>query len=157
MKKSHKTAWRAVGALVALALVVLLAEPIFAQKAFLSKIKKLRPDLVENKLATCRLCHNFDKEKKEEATKDNLNAYGKDIQKDPNMKTVINQKEGDEHKFTEEELALFEKAFNAIMDKDSDGDGATNAEEMALGTNPGDPKSTPDKAALEKYRAEHKK
>jgi hypothetical protein len=157
MIKSRKSSIRVLAVFGAVALMVLAAQPIFAQKAFLSKIKKLRQDLVENKVATCHLCHHFDKEKKEDADKDNLNAYGKEIQKDANMKTVINQKDGDEHKFTEEELALFEKAFNAVMDKDSDGDGATNAEEMALGTMPGDAKSTPDKAALEKYRAEHKK
>jgi hypothetical protein len=157
MNKSSKTAVRAFAALGALILVVLMAEPIFAQKAFLNRVKKLRPDLVANKVATCHLCHHFDSEKKESADKDNLNVYGKDIQKDANMKTVINQKDGDEHKFTDEELALFEKAFTASMDKDSDGDGATNAEEMALGTSPGDPKSTPAKDALEKYRAEHKK
>src|SRR5437667_4245752 len=149
MHTRSKAALRATAILGALSLVVLMAQPIFAQKAFLSKIKKLRPDLVANKVATCHLCHHFDTEKKEDANKDNLNAYGKEIQKDSNMKTVINQKDGDEHKFTEDELALFEKAFNASMDKDSDGDGATNAEEMALGTNPGDAKSTPPKDALE--------
>ena len=35
---------------------------------------------------------------------------------------------------------------------DNDGDGATNAEEMKLGTNPGDPASKPDAAALAKLR-----
>lgn len=152
MNQSKRNVFRAAVAVAAVAMVALVSQPLLAQKAFLSKIKKAHPELVENKVATCHMCHHFDKEKKEEATKDNLNGYGKDIQKDPNMKTVINQKDGDEHKYTEEELANFEKAFNAIMDKDSDGDGATNAEEMKLGTNPGDPASKPAADALAKLR-----
>jgi cytochrome c2 len=106
----------------------------------LVRIKKIRPDLVEKKLANCHLCHSYDKDKKEEAGKDNLNIFGKDVQKDPNMKTVINQKDGDDHKFTEEELALFEKAFAAVLEKDSNGDGTSNKDKLEKGIAPGVPK-----------------
>ncbi len=117
MKNMKKTAARLVAMLGAIAVVVSMAQPIFAQKAFLTKLKKMRPDLVEKKLANCHLCHHYDKEKKEEATKDNLNAFGKDLKSDANMKTITGLKDGDEHKFTDDELALFEKAFTATIEK----------------------------------------
>lgn len=140
MKNSKTFATRIAALLGAVTVVALMAQPIFAQKAFLVRIKKIRPDLVEKKLANCHLCHSYDKDKKEEAGKDNLNVFGKDVQKDPNMKTITNLKDGDDHKFTEEELALFEKAFAAVLEKDSNGDGTSNKDKLEKGIAPGTPK-----------------
>ena len=140
MKNTKKAAARFIAMLGAIAVVASMAQPIFAQKAFLTRLKKIRPDLVEKKLANCHLCHSYDKEKKEEASKDNLNAFGKDIKADPNAKTITGLKDGDEHKFTDDELALFEKAFTAVLEKDSNGDGTTNKEKLEKGVNPGAPK-----------------
>ena len=121
MKNSKKTATRLVAMLGAIAAVALMAQPIFAQKAFLTKLKKMRPELVEKKLANCHLCHEYSKEKKEEATKENLNAFAKDLKNEPDMKTIIGLKDGDEHKYTDEELALFEKSFNSLLGKAANG------------------------------------
>ena len=140
MKNTKKAAARFIALLGAIAVVASMAQPIFAQKAFLTRIKKIRPDLVEKKLANCHLCHSYDKEKKEEASKDNLNVFGKDIKADPNAKTITGLKDGDEHKFTDDELALFEKAFTAVLEKDSNGDGTTNKAKLEKGINPGAPK-----------------
>ena len=137
MKNMKKSAARFVAMMGAIAVVASMAQPIFAQKAFLTRLKKIRPDLVEKKLANCHLCHTYDKEKKEEAGKDNLNVFGADLKSDPNMKTITGLKDGDEHKFTDDELALFEKAFTAILDKDSDGDGTTNKAALEAGKHPG--------------------
>lgn len=137
MKNIKKAAARFIALLGAIAVVASMAQPIFAQKAFLTRIKKIRPDLVEKKLANCHLCHSYDKEKKEEASKDNLNVFGKDIKADPNAKTITGLKDGDEHKFTDDELALFEKAFTAVLEKDSNGDGTTNKAKLEKGINPG--------------------
>ena len=60
-------------------------------------------------------------------------------------------------KFTDAEIAVFEKAMAKLDETDSDKDGATNKEELDLSTNPGDPKSVPEKKALAKYRKEHPK
>jgi hypothetical protein len=151
-----KCATRATAAAGALAIVVLMAQPIFAQKAFLKKVKEMYPTL-DKKIANCGLCHTVNKEKKEHPDKKNLNVYGKELQSEPLMKPALDQKDEDEHKFTDEELKAVEAAIKAVGPKDSDSDGATNEEELALSTNPGDPASTPAKEALEKYRAEHKK
>ena len=137
MKNMKKSAARFVAMLGAIAVVASMAQPIFAQKAFLTRLKKMRPDLLEKKLANCHLCHTYDKEKKEEAGKDNLNVFGNDLKSDPNMKTITGLKDGDEHKFTDDELALFEKAFTAVLDKDSDGDGTTNKAALEAGKHPG--------------------
>ena len=137
MKNMKKSAARFVAMLGAIAVVASMAQPIFAQKAFLTRLKKLRPDLVEKKLANCHLCHTYDKDKKEEAGKDNLNVFGADLKNDPNMKTITGLKDGDEHKFTDDELALFEKAFTAVLEKDSTGSGQTNKEKLEKGIAPG--------------------
>ena len=84
MDNRSKIATRLAAVLGAVVIVVFVAQPMFAQSAFLKRLKKIRPDLVTNKMANCHLCHSFDKEKKdakgnpEEADKENVNAFGKD-------------------------------------------------------------------------------
>lgn len=108
--------------------IVLIAQPIFAQKAFLKKLKEIYPDVDKNAM-NCKLCHNYDKAKKEEPEKKNINAVGKALHDQPAMKTVIDQKDGDDHKFTAEELKNVEIALKLLF---------------------------PDKAALEKAITEKK-
>lgn len=125
-----------VAVLAAIAIVVLAGQPIFAQKAFLKKIKELYPD-IKKEIANCSLCHTFDKEKKEHPTKKNLNLYGKDLQAAPEAKIALDQKDEDEHKFTDDELKAIEAAIKAIAGKDSNGNGKTNEEDIKAGVNPG--------------------
>ena len=125
-----------------------------AQKPFNERIKKVF-NLDKEKNGNCHMCHNYDKEKGESPEKDNLGPFGKEVQKTPEMKPLLGK--DDDYKFTPADLDIVEKAVKSLLDKDADGDGATNGEEIALGTFPGDPKSTPAKAALEAYRKEHKK
>lgn len=126
--KSSTLALRMGSTLCAVVMVTLVAQPIFAQKAFLKEVKNLYPDL-DKKVANCAMCHNFDKEKKEHPDKKNINSIGKMLHDRPEMKTVIDQKEGDDHKFTEDELKNVAAAVKALF---------------------------PDKATLEKAIAEKK-
>lgn len=139
---------------VACAAVIVLTGPSLAQKPFNERIKKVF-NLDKEKNGNCHMCHKYDKEKGESPEKDNINAFGKELKAVPSMKPLLGK--DDDYKFTPADLDIVEAAFKSILDKDTDGDGVTNGEEVNLGTFPDDPKSTPDKAALEKYRAEHKK
>lgn len=125
-----------------------------AQKPFNERLKKVF-GLEKEKNGNCHMCHHYDKEKGESPEKDNLNAFGKELKAVPGMKPLLGK--DDEYKFTPADLDIVEAAVKTLLGKDTDGDGASNGEEFALGTFPADPKSTPDKAALEKHRAEHKK
>ena len=138
---------------IAVAGIVFVGGQTFAQKPFLTRLTKVYT-LEKEKNASCKLCHEYDKEKGESAEKDNVSAYGKVLKEAPEMKPVIGK--GDEHKFTPEELNAVEAAVKATGDKDTDGDGATNLEEIILGTYPGNKASVPDKDALEKHRAAKK-
>ena len=139
-----------ISALVASCVVVaLLAGPSLAQKPFLDRLKKSH-GLEKEKNGTCKMCHVYDKEKGESPSKDNLGAFGKAVQARAEMKPILGK--GDEHKFTPEELNYVEAAVKAMEKDDLDKDGATNGEELALGTFPADPKSTPSKDELEKHR-----
>ena len=138
--------------LVAAALVVFASTtPSLAQKDFLKRIRKVYQ--LGPEVGKCNLCHKLGKN--EDPGKENLNVFGKAIQAEPAAKPAMGK--GDEHKFTEAELAAIEKAVENIGDKDSDGDGATNREELDLGAFPGDPASKPDAKKLEEYRAKQKK
>jgi cytochrome c553 len=127
--KSKSFALRIGSALCAVVAVALVAQPIFAQKAFLKQLKALYPD-IDKAVANCAFCHTFDKEKKEHPDKKNINAFAKTLHDQPSMKTVIDQKEGDDHKFTEDELKNVQTALKALI---------------------------PDKAALDKIIADKKK
>jgi len=143
----HDTKRRLVPLFAALLIVgVGLALPAMAQKKFLEKVR--RQYLLDAATGKCTLCHQL--KPKEEPTKENLNSYGKDLVADPAMKPALGK--GDEHKFTDAELDAVSKAATNIDGKDSDGDGATNKEEMALNTFPGDAASKPDAKKLEELR-----
>ena len=140
----------AVGA-AALAAVVCSTVPSFAQRPFLVKIRRVYQ--LEEKNGKCDLCHQI--KPKEEPSEKNLNKFGQAIQADPAFKPLMGK--GDKYEFSEKELAIVVKIVNSLDDKDSDGDGATNKEEMDLGYFPGDPKSTPTKKELADYRKKHPK
>ena len=130
-------------------LVLVLSIPSLAQKPFNERIRKHYE--LDKRNGQCNLCHEI--KPKEEPSRKNLNVYGKALQADPTMKPLLG-KDGD-FKFTPADLDVIEKAAVKIDDLDSDGDGATNKEELDLGTLPGDPKSTPTKMELTKYRKDH--
>jgi hypothetical protein len=139
---------------VACTMVVAMTAPSVAQKPFLERLRKVY-SLEKEKNGSCKMCHVYDKDKGESPEKDNLGSFGKALQAAPDMKPLL--KLGDEHKFTPEELDKVVAAAKTLENVDTDTDGATNLEEFALGTMPGDAKSVPAKADLDKYRAEHKK
>lgn len=135
----------------AAAAVLLSQIPTLAQRPFLERAKKVYS--LGRETGTCALCHKFDKAKGESPHDENLNAYGESIRLSKHMDGL--RKKDDDYNFSAEQLDEFEAAMKSVEDKDADGDGATNAEELALGTFPGDATSTPSKEALEKYRKEH--
>lgn len=129
--------------LVGLALAS-IAEPVLAQKQFKELVQThFKLSAAQSK---CTFCHGD----KKGPNKDNLNDFGKAIQADPDMKPLLNKKVG--YVYSQEELAILAKVIEKLGDKDSDGDGVSNAEEIALGTMPGDAKSTPSKADVDEYR-----
>lgn len=148
--------WVLAGAL-AFGAVGICSGPSFAHKAFLDKARRMYQ--LDAKNGKCDLCHEV--KPKEEPGAKNLNVYGKATQSDPTMKPLLGRigtKKGDvveDVKFTDAELKIIEAALKKIEDQDSDGDGATNKEELALGSNPGDAKSMPEKRALAKYRKDN--
>ena len=118
---------------MACAVVALLVRPANAKRDFLERYQAY---FGLKETGKCIFCHNVTE--KEKPGKGNLGLYGKDVQ------ALMNSKE--EYRINVQFAAV------ALFDKDSDGDGATNMEEMALNTYPGDPKSTPTKEALDAYR-----
>ncbi|HEY3320944.1 MAG TPA: thrombospondin type 3 repeat-containing protein [Planctomycetota bacterium] len=145
--------WRQV--LVVMAGVLLIGAwtlPALAYKPFLEKMcTTLLLDPEKN--SKCELCHDFKKELNQAPERKNINAYGKALAARPEMKDMLGKDR--DYKFTDEQLDRFMVALKAINDLDTDGDGATNGEELELGTFPADPKSVPSKAELEKYRKEN--
>jgi hypothetical protein len=136
-----------IAAVLALAGVALLSVPAMAQKQFL-ELAKMRFQLSAAQ-GRCTLCHG----NKKGPNKDNLNDFGKAIQADPAMKPLLDKKVG--YEYSDEELALLAKVIDQLGDQDSDGDGATNREELALGTFPGDANSKPSEEDLAEYRKKH--
>jgi hypothetical protein len=110
---------------------VLLSTPARAKPAFLNH---LRQTYGLGDAAKCTICH--DVKRGEKPGKKNLGAFGKDYQS-------ALQKRGKDN---------LNAVLKDIADMDSDGDGATNIEEIRLGTLPGDSSSVPAKEMLEKYR-----
>lgn len=132
---------------VALTPATLFFVPVRAQDAFQKALRKHYG--LEKDAAKCSLCHEL-KEAGEEPKGHNLNSYGTDIQRQPDF-LVLMGKDG-EYEFTEDDLAVFLKSAKAVEGLDSDGDGATNREELALGTNPGEKDSKPAAEKLGEYR-----
>lgn len=130
--------------LLGMAVAGLCTMPVLAQKAFLNAARG--PYQLQEKIGKCTLCHEASKGPKRET----LNVYGKALQAEDACKLALGKKSS--HPFSNEELAGVLKAMAALDTKDSDGDGATNKEEMALGTWPGDGKSAPDAKLLAQYR-----
>lgn len=112
--------------------VLFIAQPIFAQKAFLEKLKEVYPTL-DSKLAKCTTCHTL--EKGDKPGKKNLNAYGKDLQAAPEAKTAMGKET--KGKYTPDELAAVATAIKAIGSKDSNGNGKSNDDDIKAGVNPG--------------------
>ncbi|HYF50528.1 MAG TPA: hypothetical protein VEJ63_14045 [Planctomycetota bacterium] len=144
MKK--KSIARVIVGVLAVVLVASWLTPSFAQQKFLEKIRKhYNLDRTNGK---CTLCH--EERPKEEPGRKNLNSFGKAIQNHADMKPLLGKT--DEYAFTAKELETFDAIVMKIENEDSDGDKVTNREELDLGTYPGDAKSVPEKAKLEKYR-----
>jgi hypothetical protein len=135
--------------LLAVVIVALSIGPTSAQQKFLERIRKhYQLDRTNGK---CTLCH--EEKPKEEPGRKNLNSFGKMIQADPDMKPLLDKDE--KYAFSTKELDTMEAVVVKHESEDTDGDGVSNREEMDLGTYPGDAKSVPAKAALEKYRKDH--
>src|SRR5437773_10518609 len=110
--------------------VGIFSGPTFAHKAFLDKARRLYQLDVKN--GKCDLCHEI--KPKEEPGAKNLNAYGKAIAADPDMKPLLGRvgkrvgDKVDDVAFTDAEIKIVEKVMTKIEGADSDGDGATNKE-----------------------------
>jgi hypothetical protein len=111
--------------------VFVLSAPASAKPRFLEHLKS-NYGLGAN--VKCDYCHEVTG--KEKPGKKNLGAFGKDYQKA--MGTL-----------GKDNLDAIVKSLEPM---DSDGDGATNLEELRLGTKPGDGSSTPKPELLEKFR-----
>ena len=129
----RKAKFEMLAVVLACVAVVGLTHPANAKRDFLERYQAY---FGLKETGKCIFCHNV--KESEKPGKGNLGLYGKDVQ------TLIHAK--DEYRINIQFAAV------ALFDKDSDGDGATNMEEMALDTYPGDPKSTPTKEALDAYR-----
>ncbi len=120
------------GVVLGILVAAVLAAPAFAKPKFL---EHLRQYYGLGEATKCTTCH--DVKRGEKPGKKNLGAFGKDYQ------AALN--------------SIGKDNLNAVVksleDKDSDGDGVTNVEEIRLGSLPGDPGSMPAKELVEKYRA----
>jgi hypothetical protein len=120
-----------------------------AQTKFLEHVRRAYE--MDRTNGKCELCHQI--KAKEEPGRKNLNALGKKIQDDPEMKPLLGKT--DTHPFTKKDLELVHKIMQKFDNEDLDGDGVSNYEEYQLGTFPTDPKSIPEKLPLKKWREAH--
>ncbi|HYF51523.1 MAG TPA: hypothetical protein VEJ63_19065 [Planctomycetota bacterium] len=129
-------------------IIVFVAAPALAKDSFLERLRKMygTPRAINN----CQMCHHPDKAKDEEPDQTNLNDFGKDLANLPLMKPLIEAEH--DHEYTVKEWEKFEQAVRSIENEDSDKDGATNREELSLGTYPGEKSSTPASDALKAFR-----
>jgi len=132
---------------VAFGMVFVCSVPSFAQLKFLEHIR--RKYMMDKTNGKCNLCHELKTD--EDASRKNLNIFGKKIQADPEMKPLLGK--DDKFVFGKEHMAILEKVVAKYEQEDTDGDGVSNLEEIDLGSFPADPKSQPDKLALKKFRA----
>ncbi len=126
------------------ATMVLVPSPVDAKKPYMNVMRKhfqLTPET-----GKCVICHLAGKDPDE----DTLNSYGKEMKASPLMAELLKAKQP-----SPAQLEAVAKAADSIGDKDADGDGVSNNEEINLNSLPGDEKSKPDQKALDKYRKEH--
>lgn len=138
-------------AVLILTLIGALSAPAFAIKPFLEEVRKTFK-LPEDE-GSCRYCHTFDATKKEKPGERNVNAFGQDLKRNKTFHTLGELE--DVKELSEKQKAGLHTALLEIARFDSDVDGASNIEEIALGTGPGNPKSTPTPEELAKYRKDH--
>lgn len=110
---------------VALGVMLVGAGPVGATIDNVKSFKLAYPGK-EPKAYSCKVCHNGVM-----GRKGDLNAYGLALQK---------------HKTPTDAKKLTEEDYRAIEQEDSDGDGASNLDEINAGTAPGDPASVPKSA-----------
>ncbi|MEI6235685.1 MAG: hypothetical protein WCT04_21730 [Planctomycetota bacterium] len=134
-----------------LSFVWVLSAPALALKPFLGEVRKAF-NLGEDE-GSCRICHTFDDTKKEKPTEHNVNAFGKDLSRNKTFRSLGELEEVEV--LNDKQMAGVRAALLEIARYDSDGDGASNIEELKLGTGPGNPKSTPTADELAKYRNDH--
>ena len=118
--------------LLTVSFIAALTAPVWGTQKIGDKLAeryKLDPKKV------CALCHDASKG---EPGSRNLNKFGKDFDG-----AYSKQKKGSDR---------VAKTIEAIAGEDADGDGATNLEELSLGTQPGDAKSAPAADKLAEYR-----
>lgn len=120
-----------VGILAVGFIVVLTAPVLGTQKIGERLAERLKLDPKKS----CVICHDANKG---EPGSRNLNKFGKDFDG-----AYSKQKKGADRAA---------KAVDAIAREDADGDGATNMEELSLGTLPSDAKSLPAADKLAEYR-----
>ena len=131
-----------------LIVTVALASQAYAHKTFLTTVKSAYSLGASN--GKCNTCHGL----KGGPNRKNLNPYGTALQGDEDMKGLLNRKT--DYVFNAEEIKNLLKSAGKLDSKDTDGDGATNREELLLGTNPGDPDNKPVAATLENFRKAEK-
>lgn len=112
---------RALTVLILLGMATMAVASIKMQGDF-NKLVKPAPDS-ELAKASCLVCHTA-------MGKKDLNAYGKDVAA---ALKALKRKD------------LSQAVLNRIAKLDSDKDGVRNGDELKAGTNPGDPKSRPQK------------
>ncbi len=138
---------------IAIVALFLIPQPAFAFKQFLDRARKIYD--MYKPVSSCLLCHEYNEKKDEKPDKSNLNDYGHDMGNDPFMRPLVDVDE--DHKFTAKEYETIETVLRSLDSVDSDKDGATNLEEIELGTFPGNKNSVPGSDALKKYRDKKKK
>lgn len=148
-------AWppQCVAFLIACGLVGTFAFSCHAQKTLLDEVRKRY--MLDKRNGNCRLCHIIERRSQIIDTNGNtpLNAYGATFRAEPLMRPLLKKKESEQLSLDERDL--FAKVLRKLEVEDSDHDGASNLEELELGTFPGDMKSTPGAADLAKYRDAH--
>src|SRR5690349_19927291 len=117
-------------AVMGMALVAFVAQPILAKKEFLEEFKKAYPN-ADPKLQKCTTCHT--PSGNEKPGKKNLNLYGKDLQSSDEAKPAM----GKDKKASPEDLKAVAAGIKAIGSKQSNGNGKSNDDNIKAGVNPG--------------------
>ena len=131
-RRTHR--WMATCALACSA-ILFFPRPASAKRDYLDRVMGFF-GLNAQTTGKCVFCHAVNE--KEKPGKGNLGLYGKEI------KAAF---ESNDQLRIQPELAVA-KSF----EKDTDGDGILNREEIALGSFPGDKASVPPKEKLDQYR-----